>query len=30
MLLIAMNTGVQETPKSELWLRSYEGLKLID
>jgi hypothetical protein len=30
MLLIAMNMWVQESSKSELQLRSYEGLKLID
>jgi hypothetical protein len=30
MLLIATNVWVQESPKLELQLRSYEGLKLID
>jgi hypothetical protein len=30
MLLIATNTWAQESPKSELQLRSYEGLKLMD
>jgi spore maturation protein CgeB len=29
-LLVAMNICAQESPKSELRLRSYEGLKLID
>jgi hypothetical protein len=30
MLLVAMNAWAQESPKSELRLRSYDGLKLID
>jgi hypothetical protein len=30
ILLIATNAWVQESPKSGLRLRSYEGLKLID
>jgi hypothetical protein len=30
ILLIAMNAWVQESPKSELRLRSYQRLKLID
>jgi hypothetical protein len=30
MLLGAMNMWAQESPKSELQLRRYEGLKLID
>jgi hypothetical protein len=30
MVLVATNVGAQESPKSELRLRSYEGLKLID
>jgi hypothetical protein len=30
MLIVTMNTWAQESPKSELRLRSYEGLKLID
>jgi hypothetical protein len=30
VLLIATNAWVQESPKSELRLRSYEGFKLID
>jgi hypothetical protein len=30
MLLVAMNAWVQESPKSEPQLRSYEGLNLID
>jgi hypothetical protein len=30
MLLVATNAWAQESPKSELRLRSYEGLKLID
>jgi hypothetical protein len=30
ILLIAMNARAQESPKSELQSRSYEGLKLID
>jgi hypothetical protein len=30
MLLIATNMSAQESPKSELRLKSYEGLKLID
>jgi hypothetical protein len=30
MPLVATNMWAQESPKSELRLRSYEGLKLID
>jgi hypothetical protein len=30
MLLIAMNMRAQESPKSELRLRCYKGLKLIE
>jgi hypothetical protein len=30
MLLVATNASAQESPKSELQLRSYDGLKLID
>jgi hypothetical protein len=30
ILLIATNAWAQESPKSELRLRSYESLKLID
>jgi hypothetical protein len=30
MLLIATNAWAQESPKSELRLRNYKGLKLMD
>jgi hypothetical protein len=30
MILIATNVWAQESPKLELRLRNYEGLKLID
>jgi hypothetical protein len=30
MLLVAMNVRAQESPKSELQFRSYEGFKLMD
>jgi hypothetical protein len=30
MVVVTTNTWAQESSKSELWLRSYEGFKLID
>jgi hypothetical protein len=29
-MVLVMNTWVQESPKLELWFKSYEGLNLID